>query len=106
MKDTRLCLHVRHTHPPAPTPTPPTGTSSTPLTQTCTGNGGACGCGKTSEGKIISMNRYWGDENDEKVWGCGGGGAFHLTGADWNSQWGGTLSESGPVHPSVTFVGL
>ena len=49
------------------------------------------------------MNRYWGDENDEKV-GCGG--AFNLTGADWNSQWqwGGTLSESGPedVH-SVGF---
>lgn len=63
----------------------------TPVTS-CTGNGGTCGCGKTTDGHVISMNRYWGDNNDEKVWGCGG--AFQLTGASWNSQWGGTLSQA------------
>lgn len=54
----------------------------------CDGNGGACSCGYDGDGNIITMNRFYGDHNDEKVWGCGG--AFALTGGKLSGQWGGT----------------
>jgi hypothetical protein len=82
------------------TPPPP---RITPVAQ-CSGNGGACGCGLGGDGHIISMNKFFGDSNDEKVWGCGG--AFKLDGATWNSQWGGTISETGPEASVMNSVGL
>jgi hypothetical protein len=50
------------------------------------------------------MNRFFGDNNDQKVHGCGG--AFQLTGASLNQQWGGTLSSSGPEASVATSIGL
>ncbi len=64
--------------------------SSSPV-NLCTGNGGACGCGESSDGASkITMNRFWGDDNDEKVYGCGG--AFRLDAVSWDAQWDGALS--------------
>jgi len=54
----------------------------------CDGNGGACSCGYGGDGAVITMNRFFGDSNDEQVMGCGG--AFALTGASLSGQWGGT----------------
>lgn len=71
------------------------GGSQSPIgANTCNGNGGSCFCGAGSDGNRISINRFFGDQNDEQVFGCGG--AFRLSTADWNSQWGGTLTQNGP----------
>lgn len=75
-----------------------------PLTNTCTGNGGACGCGKGGDNNLMTLNRFFGDNNDEKIWGCGG--AFKLAGATWNSQWGGSLSAGGPEANVLHSVGV
>lgn len=74
-----------------------------PVTE-CNGDGGACGCGLGGDGHLISMNRFWGDDNDEQVFGCGG--AFALDGASWDAQWGGTLSESGPEANVLQSIGV
>ena len=71
---------------------------------TCSGGGGACGCGNSGDGKLISMSRFYGDKNDQKVYGCGG--AFHLSGASWNAQWGGKLTESGPEANALQEAGI
>lgn len=70
----------------------------------CMGNGGSCGCGRGSDGKLITLNRFWGDDTDEKVYGCGG--AFKLDGMTWSSQWGATLTEAGPEANVAHSVGL
>jgi hypothetical protein len=70
----------------------------------CSENGGACICGSDGNGQLITLNRFFGDSNDEKVWGCGG--AFILSGAGWNAQWGGTLSESGPEATAENSAGI
>jgi hypothetical protein len=82
---------------PAPTPmvSPVTG---------CEGGGDACGCGLGGDGGQISMNRFWGNDNDEKVFGCGG--AFALDGASWDAQLGGTLSETGGEVSAMQSAGL
>ncbi len=54
----------------------------------CDGNGGACNCGMGGDGSVITMNRFYGDYNDEQVMGCGG--AFALTGGSLSGQWGGS----------------
>ena len=82
----------------------PASNSITSLTDLCAGNGGACECGMTGNGNIITMDRFYGDNNDEQVMGCGG--AFQLTGASWNTQWGGTLSETGPQASIMNTAGL
>ena len=56
-------------------------------------NGGACRCG--SDGNPdkpngISLNRFYGDKTDQKIWGCGG--AFQLTGASAYAQFSATFS--------------
>jgi hypothetical protein len=50
------------------------------------------------------MDRFFGDDNDEKVEGCGG--AFELSSASLNQQWGGTLSGTGPEANVATSIGL
>jgi len=85
------------------TPPPPNQGLVNPVTG-CEGGGGACGCGLGGDGGQISMNRFWGNDNDEQVFGCGG--AFALDGATWDAQWGGTLSESGPEASVMQSVGL
>ena len=48
-------------------------------TSACQNNGGACVCGSGGDGSIITLNRFFGDQTDMQVWGCGG--AFALSGA-------------------------
>jgi hypothetical protein len=50
------------------------------------------------------MNRFYGDDNDEKVYGCED--AFMLTGAEWNAQWGGALSADGPEANVLNSFGV
>jgi hypothetical protein len=50
------------------------------------------------------MNRYYGDNNDEQVYGCGG--AFQLSGADLDLQWGGALSQGGREANIAAGLGL
>ncbi len=95
--------HERQTIRPR-RPSQPASNSITSLTDLCAGNGGACECGMTGNGNIITMDRFYGDNNDEQVMGCGG--AFQLTGASWNTQWGGTLSETGPQASIMNTIGL
>jgi hypothetical protein len=46
-------------------------------------------CGWGGDDRLLLMNHFYGDNNDKKVEGCGG--AFQLSGAMWDSQWGGNL---------------
>ena len=62
----------------------------------CTGRGGGCRCATASDGQAITMNRFYGDNNDEKVWGCGG--AFRLSGFEWDAQMNGAISSSFGVN--------
>eukprot|EP00457_Paulinella_chromatophora_P006952 gb/GEZN01006972.1/.p1 GENE.gb/GEZN01006972.1/~~gb/GEZN01006972.1/.p1 ORF type:complete len:376 (-),score=21.07 gb/GEZN01006972.1/:265-1392(-) len=71
---------------------------------TCNGAGGTCGCGYSNGNTPITLNRFYGDNSDEKVWGCGGG--FGLDGATWNRQWGGSLDSTGPQGSISDTVGL
>ena len=50
------------------------------------------------------MNSFVGDENNEKIYGCGG--AFQLTGSTLNQQWGGTPCETGPEANVAAILGL
>ena len=91
--------------PTQPAPTVPTPVApQNPVTLTgCNSNGGACGCGVGGDGRIISLNRFNGDQKYEKVYGCGS--AFQLTGATLNQQWGETLSETGSEANVATSIG-
>jgi hypothetical protein len=79
-----------------------TASGVTPITMGCTGNGGACGCGYGGDGKLLSMNRFFGDGNDMKVDGCGG--AFTLSSMDLSASWGGEMSETGPSASATQSV--
>ncbi|MFN9982761.1 MAG: hypothetical protein ACK53Y_22720, partial [bacterium] len=59
----------------------------------CEGNGGNCICGKGGDGNLITLNRFYGDDSDEKVWGCGG--AFILSGIDLEAQYDGEVPSVG-----------
>lgn len=83
--------------------TPPTA-PTTPITDFCTGDGGACGCGAGGDGSRITLNRFWGDDSDEQVWGCGG--AFRLEAVTLDQQWGGTLTMEGPQAEVSRSLGL
>lgn len=82
-----------------PVGAPPTSSGVTPI-EMCDGDGGTCICGNAGDGTAITLNRFWGNSLDEKVWGCGG--AFHLDGATLDSQWGGDL-ESASLAAGVSF---
>eukprot|EP00808_Paulinella_micropora_P015110 g55994.t1 len=73
--------------------------AQTPVDFTCNGAGGTCGCAYDGSGVPITLNRFSGDDSDEKVWGCGG--AFELASTSWDTQWGGSLNAEGPTG-SVT----
>lgn len=61
-----------------------------PTEITCVGDGGACGCGRGGDGKLITLNRFFGDDSDQQVWGCGG--AFSLNGGTWGAEWAATTT--------------
>jgi hypothetical protein len=42
------------------------------LIEGCNGDGGACMCGFDSAGGLMTMDRFYGDWNDEKVYGIRG----------------------------------
>lgn len=75
-----------------------------PTRASCSGNGGACGCGVSDDGKRLSVNRFCGNKSNEQVCGCGG--AFHLSRAGSDKQWGGKLSQSGPEAGVAWSMGL
>jgi hypothetical protein len=66
----------------------------------CEPNGGSCWCGNGGDGGRITMNRFWGDFNDEKVEGCGG--AFRLATVGGSAEFGSDGQVSGSV--GVQFV--
>jgi len=82
----------------------PTTSQQGPLTELCVGNGGTCGCGKTGDGRLITLSRFFGDQNNEKVEGCGG--AFALTSAQLGAQWEKTFMEGGPEVSIAASIGL
>jgi len=89
---------------PGPTGEDTSGSSEGPLTGLCDSNGGSCGCGTDGSGRDITLNRFFGDWNDETVFGCGG--AFALSGAELGAQWETTFSEGGPEASTGASLGL
>jgi hypothetical protein len=57
-----------------------------PFTTACDSDGGTCTCGSDGNGNLITLNRFWGDKSDEKVWGCGGAFALQSASIDASAE--------------------
>ena len=83
-----------------------------PVSGYCDPNGGTCLCGsggnsETGKFSPITLNRFYGDTTDQKVWGCGG--AFQLTALEFNAQWqktftSGSTSEKISLDMGISFA--